>query len=81
MRGGGDLHEADNGSDFDGGKDKLGLAVALDADEVDDGNEDEENSDKDGLVQLVVPVLDCQCAGYNLQRQSKQPLKGVTNMS
>lgn len=66
-----DVHEADNGCDFDGGKCKLGLAVALDPDEVDDGDEYEENGDKDGLAQMIVPVLDRQCAGYNLQRQGE----------
>lgn len=68
---GNDLHETDNCSNFDSGKDKLSFSVAFDANKVDDGDEDYEKRDKNGWAQLTVPVLDCQGAGYDFERKGK----------
>ena len=60
------LHEPYDSSDFDYGKDKLCFTVAFDSKEVDDGNHEEEDGDKDGLAETVVPVFDCKGTSNNL---------------
>lgn len=60
---GADAHEANNSCHLDGRKDEFGFTVAFDAKEVDDGNHEQEYSDKDGLAETVIPVFDSQRAG------------------
>lgn len=50
------LHESYYSGDLDDGKDELCLAVSFCAKEVDDENDDQEHSHKDGLVKLLIPV-------------------------
>lgn len=51
-----DVHEANDGGDLNKRKDKLSLAICLDAKKVDNDNSEEKNSDEYGLCQIWIPV-------------------------
>lgn len=72
-----DVHEADDGNDFEHGKDVFSFSVPLDSKHVDGQDEDEENGDKDASRYGVVPVLDRERCSNHFQWQNRQPLYGV----
>ncbi|KAH9811192.1 hypothetical protein Tdes44962_MAKER10402 [Teratosphaeria destructans] len=74
--------EADDGQDLDDGEEELGLAVALDAEEVDDDDEHEEDGDPGVVVDAAVrPVVDGEGGRDDLQREHDEPLQGVAGVS
>ena len=70
-------HEAHDGRDFDNGEHKLGLTVTLDTHHVNGQYDEEEDGDKDGALQITVPVLQGKRGGDDLEWQDDQPLQSV----
>lgn len=73
----GDLHEANDSDDFDDREDELSFTVAFHAKHIDENDDEEEDGDKDGPCQSLIPVRNGQRRGNNLQWQYYQPLHCV----
>jgi hypothetical protein len=67
-------NEPNDGGHLENRKNKLGFAIALDACEVDAHNDNQKQRDKDGAVEVGIPVGDGQGAGDDLQGQHHNPL-------
>lgn len=70
--------ETDDGDDLDDGEDEFGLTITLHTEQIDGNNDDEENGNPGGVVDLaLVPVVDGNRGSDDLERQDNQPLQGV----
>lgn len=67
------------GDNLDDGEDELGLAVAPDAEELDDDEHDQEDGDPDRVVKVSgrLPVLEGEHSGTNLEGQNGEPLDRI----
>ncbi|KAG7800472.1 hypothetical protein KL929_000011 [Ogataea haglerorum] len=70
-------NKAHHGDDLDQGEHKLGLAVALDSEEVDHHNHHVEDGHPRSRVDTRVPEFDCQRGSHELDRHDDDPLHGV----
>lgn len=71
-------HESHDGDDLDDGEDKLGLAVALDAEQIDAHYEGQEDGNPSRIRHGVGPVVHRDGGGDDLEGQNDQPLQRVT---
>ncbi|KAG7863884.1 hypothetical protein KL919_001199 [Ogataea angusta] len=70
-------NKAHDGDDLDEGEHELGLAVALDSEKVDEHDSNVENSHPGRRTNGVVPELDGDGGGDELDRHHHDPLHGV----
>lgn len=69
--------EADAGSNLDETENKLNLSVSADAKDLDDGEDDEEDSNPDTHVEVIAPELDGDTGGNEFEGQNGQPGDGI----